>query len=616
MCGIYGTTIPYKEQEVREKLKRTSFRGPDQMGLKTYQSILGKITFGHNRLSIIDLDSRSNQPLEYAKNIHIVFNGEIYNFKEIREILKKKGHSFSTTSDTEVICAAYLEYGEECVKHFNGMFAFVIFDATKQLLFGAKDRMGQKPFYYYLNGKDFEFSSQISSIALFNTNLTISRNSIQEYLAWSSVPSPHSIFNEIKKLEDGHSFTFDLQNGVFKEKQYWDIDYLNPPNYKGSFLSAQDHLEELLSDATRIRLFADVPVGVFLSGGVDSSLIAALATKSTSKKIKTFCVRFNEKGFNESHYAQQVADHLDTEHEVIDCDYKEGIDLLDNFSFYYDEPFADASAVPSMLLAKHTKKQVTVALSGDGGDEGFLGYHRYNWIDKINIFMKFPYPIRKQMTKLITSVPNYRFKVAANVIDSKDIEEAYLKTVFSPDQSWMSTPNSNPEFEELKYLMHNNKNIYERAANFDIKTYLNWDINQKVDRASMAYSLETRSPFLDYRIMEFAQTLPTSFKYKSGNQKRILKEILYKHVPKSIFDRPKAGFAMPFKVWFREDLKEFVLDQLSLENLNSIPGIKPEVISSMIESHMNGSWNHYPLIWKLLVLKQWLDKNGKGFSIQ
>ncbi|MGC1633354.1 MAG: asparagine synthase (glutamine-hydrolyzing), partial [Gelidibacter sp.] len=395
MCGIYGTTIKYNQIEVQEKLKRTSFRGPDQMGWNIYGPHDNKITLGHNRLAIIDLDPRSNQPFSYQKGIHVVFNGEIYNFKSIKANLLAKGYSFDTTSDTEVLCAAYLEYGENCVDHFNGMFAFVIYDENKDQLFGARDRLGKKPFYYYHNDKEFEFSSQVSSIQLHHKNLSISEKSIAYYMAWGAIPDPLSIFNEVKKLLPGHTFTFGLNSGVFNSKQYWDIDYKTKPNFKGTYEDAKEELSYVLTDAVSSRLFADVPVGVFLSGGVDSSIISALATKTSSTQVKTFSVKFNEEGFDESLYAQKVADHLQTDHHVIQCNYKEGIDLIENFSTYYDEPFADSSAIPSMLLAKYTKKQVTVALSGDGGDEAFIGYQRYNWAKRAEKIYAMPYSLRK-----------------------------------------------------------------------------------------------------------------------------------------------------------------------------------------------------------------------------
>ncbi|WP_400078923.1 asparagine synthase (glutamine-hydrolyzing) [Winogradskyella sp. R77965] len=609
MCGIYGSTISYNESQVKDKLKRTAFRGPDQMGWKFYKSDNYTINFGHNRLSIIDLDPRSNQPFSYQENVEIVFNGEIYNFRDIKDRLHKKGYTFKTKGDTEVICAAYLEYGEDCVNHFNGMFAFVIYDKIKHQFFGARDRLGQKPFYYYHNGKSFEFASQVSSIQLYNTGLTISEKAIDSYLTWSTVPDPLSIFNEVKKLRPGSSFVFNLNSGSFDVKTYWDIDHKGENKFLGTYSEAQSELKTILSDAVKIRLFADVPVGVFLSGGIDSSLIASLATKTSQAKVKTFSVKFNDKGFDESIYAQEVADHLNTEHNVIECNYKEGIDLIENFHHYYDEPFADPSAIPSMLLAKHTKEQVTVALSGDAGDESFIGYHRYNWINKGSKFMKMPYASRLAISKLVSLFPNYRLKILSEYMKYKSVDLAYLDSITGESKM------KSKDVEELKYLMNSEKNLLERVTDFDIKTYLNWTINTKVDRATMAYSLEARAPLMDYRVVEFAESLPTKFKFKGNNQKRILKDVLYQYVPKHIFNRPKAGFTMPFEVWFREDLKDYVLAELNDEGLNQIPNIDVAKVKSQIQQHLDGSWNYYPIIWKLLVLKQWLN-NNKGYVIK
>ncbi|MDT7830216.1 asparagine synthase (glutamine-hydrolyzing) [Pricia sp. S334] len=616
MCGIYGTTKTYTEEQVKKKLERTSFRGPDRMGWKKYSSDKTTVIFGHNRLSILDLDSRSDQPFTYQEKIHLVFNGEIYNYRSLRKILKQKGYSFRTTSDTEVICAAYLEYGENCVNQFNGMFAFVIYDEEKQIFYGARDRLGQKPFYYQLNGDKFEFASQLSSIQLFNKDLTISSRGIQEYLSWNYLPSPNSIFNEVKTLKEGYCFVYNLRTHSFKTRQYWDIDYQGQQPFNGSIADAQIELEQVLGDAVKMRLHADVPVGVFLSGGIDSSLIAALAAEHKNN-IATFSVKFHEKAYDESKYANMVAKHLNTNHHEILCDYREGIDLVENFSYYYDEPFADPSAIPTMLLAKYTKNHVTVALSGDGGDENFLGYHRYEWIARNRKYMAIPKSIRVLVSNLLKKIPNNnRARVLANLIEKNDIDEAYLRTVANWDAPWLIEPMKPDNFEDLKYLMHSKKNIYERATDFDIKTYLSGVINTKVDRATMAYSLEARAPLLDYRVVELARALPTEYKYTKNNQKRILKEVLYKHVPKQIFDRPKSGFGIPFRIWFREELKEYVLDQLSEEKLNNIPGIQPNIISKCIQEHMDGKWDHYMLIWRLLVLSQWLSTNGRGIAIK
>ncbi len=615
MCGIYGTTLPYTKEQIQKKLERTQFRGPDQMGISQYEIAQGNMTFGHNRLSIIDLDARSNQPFAYQNQVHLVFNGEIYNFKELRTTLAKKGYGFHTASDTEVICAAYLEYGKDCVSHFNGMFAFVIYDIKKQLLFGAKDRLGQKPFYYYNGSKGFEFSSQLSSIQLFNEHLSISQKAIEQYLAWNNIPHPTSIFNEVKKLEDGHAFSYDLQTKIFDQWAYWDIAYPTAQNYQGNYETAKTELEALLTDAVLHRMIADVPLGVFLSGGVDSSLIAALAAKNSEQKVKTFSVKFNEKGFDESAYAQQVADHLQTDHHVIECDYNEGIGLIENFSHYYDEPFADASAIPSMLLAKHTKPHVTVALTGDGADEAFLGYRRYSKLEKIERTLNIPLAMRKLGLPFLQLLQNNRYHAIKDLLQAKNIGEAYLELMVTVNATWLSKKKNKVTAPELKYLMNLQKSSLECFGDFDLKTYLSWDINTKVDRATMAYSLEARSPFLDYRIVELAQTLPTDFKYQTGNQKRILKDILFEHVPASYFNRPKSGFGMPLETWFRKDLKDLVLSELSSQNLKEIPGIESQIVEKMIREHMNGYWNHSTLIWKLLVLKQWMSKNSRLYPL-
>lgn len=616
MCGIYGSTIIYNEDQVKEKLLRTSFRGPDYMGIKFYDTGDHSLIIAHNRLAIIDLDPRANQPFSYNEKVEIVFNGEVYNFQEIKLELQKKGYKFETNSDTEVVCASYIEYGDNCVDHFNGMFAFVIYDKIQNQLFGARDRLGKKPFYYYHDGNDFEFASQISSIQIHHTNLSISKESISYYLAWNYIPDPLSIFNEVKKLLPGHKFTFDLTSGVFVSKQYWDIDFKTSPSFSGSYEQAKSKLSSLLTTAVSCRLFADVPVGVFLSGGVDSALVSAYATMASSTKIKTFSVKFNEVGFDESHYAQEVANHLGTDHHVIECNYKDGIDLIESFCTYYDEPFADPSAIPSMLLAKHTKKHVTVALSGDGGDETFMGYKRYQGVNRIKKIYALPYSIRKSCALILSLLPNQKIKLSAQALSYKDINKFYIRSLIGIDLSYIKTDVDYSNVLQNKYIEHEDKNLLERISDFDIKTYLNWDINTKVDRATMAFALEARAPLLDHRVIELANSFPTEYKIKGNNQKRILKDVLYDLVPKEIFDRPKAGFTMPFSEWFKKDLKDYVLQELSDENLKKIPGINPQIVKKMIAEHMSGTRNRYRLIWKLLVLKQWLDKNKSDLIIK
>nr|WP_276902942.1 asparagine synthase (glutamine-hydrolyzing) [Pedobacter kyonggii] len=602
MCGIYGTTIPYSNGTIREKMARISFRGPDYTGVQRYDQII----FAHNRLAIIDLDARSNQPFSYM-HLHIVFNGEIYNYKDIRKDLERKNYQFNTSSDTEVICAAYLEYGANCLTRFNGMFAFVIYDTHKNELFGARDRFGKKPFYYAHDHLSFEFASQPSQINI-ERNLSVNEEAISQYLIWGYVPEPQSIYAEVKQLPAASYFKYDLKSHKLKITEYWTLDYGWKNKFEGSYEEAKEALALILADAVKIRMNADVPLGVFLSGGIDSSLIAALATKEMDH-VKTFSIKFNEKGFDESAYANQVAKHLGTDHYTIECNYNDGIELIENFNHFYDEPFADSSAIPTMLLSRNTRKHVTVALSGDAGDEAFLGYHRYKWIKQVNSLFYAPYGVRKALAGLINQSPSYRHKLIAMGISMEDIEKLYVKMFGNMENSWVKQPDL-AKYNPLMHILTNPaKPLLERISDFDIKTYLNGDINTKVDRASMAFSLESRAPLMDYRVMEFSRSLPTAFKYTNGNQKRILKDLLFDRVPAHMFDRPKAGFTMPFQHWFRNELKDYVMDNLSVENLKNIPGIHLKRTQEIINEHMTGKWNRYPQIWKLLVLSQWLIKN-------
>ncbi|MEN0052970.1 MAG: asparagine synthase (glutamine-hydrolyzing) [Mucilaginibacter sp.] len=603
MCGIYGSTVYYNDDIVRAKLEKIHFRGPDHSGFER----VGSVILGHNRLAIVDLDPRSNQPFTY-KHLKVVFNGEIYNYQHLKCRLKKIGHAFYTDSDTEVLAAAYLEYGAQCVDYFNGMFAFVIYDTKEQMFFGARDRLGKKPFYYAHKGRDFEFASQGVQITV-GQQTNIDQQAIQEYFIWGYVPEPRSAWQEIKKLPAGHSFKLNLITGQFKTEKFWEIGHVNTSIYTGSYQDAKTELRELLKDAVGIRMHADVPLGVFLSGGIDSSLVAALASENT-EQIKTFCIKFKEKGFDESVFALNIARHLKTDHYEIVCDDDEGMSLIESFGKYYDEPFADSSAIPSLLLNKYTKKHVTVALSGDGGDESFMGYSRYKWLNMANQFFDCPIALRKIMGELIKLSPNYRHKLIAMGISTASIDVLYALMLGGLEYSWLQQPELGLKVPYMGILGSASGSFLQKMSAFDIKTYLNGDINTKVDRASMAFAVETRAPLMDHRIVTFAQRLPDSYKFGNRVQKRILKDILYQYVPAQLFDRPKSGFTMPFSHWFRSQLRTYVYDELSLSELKDIPGIDVDKAFCMINDHMAGKWNRAPQIWKLLVLKQWL-KNQK-----
>ena len=608
MCGIYGSfNKTYSEDTIKQKLKTMAHRGPDASQFVQYPNGL---TLGQNRLAVVDLDERSNQPFTYNKFIHIIFNGEIYNFQDLRKQLRTEGYVFSTTSDTEVVCAAYLAYSERCVEQFNGMFAFVLYDEKQQKLFGGRDRLGKKPFFYSLDNQSFEFGSTLNTLTLGNDKKEIDECAVSQFLLRGYVAEPRSIFKGIQKLEAAHTFIYDLPTRQFSTKKYWEIDQYKP--FEGSYDEAKTLLHNILRDAVEKRMIADVPLGVFLSGGVDSSLVSAIA-QDLKSGVQTFSVKFDEADFDESPYARAVAAHLGTNHVEIPCNYGEGIALIEQMPHFYQEPFGDSSAIPSMLLAKHTRKHVTVALTGDAGDESFLGYERYERIERRGALMKIPLILRQFAAKMLDLSPIYRHKTIAKGIVYPTVEALYEAQMGMVDTTHLLDMRL-ADMPEHRQFLYSNKHLMERVSDYDLKTYLNSDINTKVDNATMAFSLEARAPLMDYRIVEFARSLPTDFKYQNGVAKRILKDILHEYVPKNLFERPKAGFAMPLKHWFRGELKNYVLDTLTLKNLSAIPNLNIAVAQKKINQHMSGIANQETLIWYLLVLVNWLKAQEKNVA--
>lgn len=592
MCGIYGFKGNANIDLLKRKLSLINYRGPDNCESFHNENVF----LGHNRLSIIDLDTRSNQPFCY-EHLIIVFNGEIYNFQEIKIDLKSKSYNFRTESDTEVICAAYLEYGFDCLHKLNGMFSFVIFDKKQNIFFGARDRLGKKPFFYKLGNKTFEFSSQLSPLTYKSHNIIDWKN-VQEYFFWGYNQSVSTPISNIKKLSPGSYFTYSLSNNDFKEKLYWGLNLDKSEVSNLSYDDSVDKLNDLIINAVKIRKLSDVPLGVFLSGGIDSSLITAIAKSTTNSTVKTFSISFQEHAYDESKYASAIAKYLDTEHNTFVCGKEESIDFITNIQDYLDEPLSDPSYIPSLLLSKKTSQNVTVALSGDGGDEIFLGYERYKWINNIKYLYQIPLPIRKCIFGLFTNSSNYRNKLIALGLTQESIFDLYCKMVGNIKNDWLNFSYSYKS-EEINWK--NQLKLINRLGFFDLKTYLNGDINTKVDRASMRFSLETRAPLMDYRILEFANTLPQEYKFSTNSQKLILKSVLDLYIPKQYFDRPKAGFAMPLKEWFRTDLKEFVYDTLERDALKTIPFLNVNNFEKMISNHMKGIENNSLELWKTII---------------
>lgn len=598
MCGIYLTNLSLSKDNLQKKLKSIAHRGPDFTG--TFQK--DGLSFGHTRLSILDLDKRSNQPMIH-KDYTLVYNGEIYNYKKLKEELVELGHVFTTQGDSEVLLNGYIQWGKELLPKLNGMFAFSIYDKLNKKIFSARDRLGVKPFYYSWDNGKFEICSQL---APFSKKGMISQKAIAIYLQTGYIPSPFSIYDNIFKLPPGYMLEFDLKNNKKTLKKYWDLDKVKLQ--KTTYSQAKERLHDLLKDAVKIRMQSDVPYGSFLSGGIDSALVTAIASKVSKEKIKTFTIGFEDPKFDESKLAKKFSEILNTDHTETLCDADDLISLLPTFFKVYDEPFADSSAIPSLLLNKTTKPIATVALSGDGGDESFLGYNHFKWIDKARIFFIIPYRIRKLVSFFIPfeifgkkgrSVKNiFRFKQIDTFIES--IFVGFDSVLLNKDDTWLN------QFRDYK---NTSTEAIQKAADLNLKLWLENDSNVKVDRASMAYSVEVRSPFLDYRIVEFARTLPIHFRFKGSVRKRILRDILKEYIPEKLFDVPKMGFGIPIKNWIKKDLYDEFNAAINSGLLSKIESLDNKKIKYMIVAHTEEKADYSTYLWRIFVLLKWLEKN-------
>ena len=595
MCGIYITNINYSSESVVDKLKEINFRGPDNLTVEKVEDI----TMGHLRLAILDLDKRSNQPYTY-KNFHIVFNGEIYNYKSIQTELEILGYQFETSSDTEVLIKGYAEWGINVLEKLNGMFAFAIYDSQTQKIFCARDRLGVKPFYYYWKDGFFEICSQMRP--LINSSSEVSEDAISVYLDCGYIPSPFSIIKNINKLQPGHYLIINIITKTLTDHIYWD---LKPVKIRDiSYDDAKNELHDLIVDAVKIRLQSDVPIGSFLSGGIDSALVSSIASTLSKNPINTFTIGFKDPKYDESKVAKQFADIIDSNHLETICGPKDALKMLDKLVKVYDEPFADSSALPSLLLNSVTKKYATVALSGDGGDESFFGYEHFDYLSDFDKILKVPQFIRKSIVKSnVISLLKRKSDSINEVLSLKNHDEFSWGTFTGFD----SLQKNKSQFLKNYYSEFKDwsDNSYQRMADLNIKLWLENDSNVKTDRASMASSVEVRSPFLDYRIIEFARELPVNYRYKDGNKKHILKDILKKYISEDIFTQPKKGFAIPLAKWLREDLKQDVMLNLNEDFLRKIPNLDIEKFKKKMENHFEGKTDETFHIWKLFILSLW-----------
>lgn len=624
MCGISGYFSPSKvfsEEELHSMTNALAHRGPDAFGYFKDEFV----GLGHRRLSIIDLSENANQPMHSSDGRYvIVYNGEIYNFREIAAELKQMHKTnFKTSSDTEVILEAFVQYGTDFVNKLNGMFAIAIYDKLKQELYVYRDRIGIKPLYYFWDGANFAFASELK--ALTKTSfipLNINRNGIYQFLHLGFIPSPQSIYLEIKKMDSGTWLK--ISENKLEFHKYWSINEHITDKIITSEKEAIVKLSDLLMSSVQYQIKSDVPFGVFLSGGIDSSLVTAHAVNLSGVKVNTFSIGFEENKYNESVYAKAVANHLGTNHHEFIVSYKNAIDKIDTIFEAYSEPFADPSAIPTLLVSKLAKQHVTVTLSGEGGDELFLGYGSYQWARRLNspLIKAFRKPIGKLISFSSSAYKRHEsyFNYPTDNLQyshtlSQELYYFSLKEIdnmMSDDFKSHAGSNNidllNTFGLEINHLARNLDSM-EKQAIFDLHFYLQGDLLTKVDRASMNFSLETRVPYLDHRIIEFSLNLSSSLKYKDGKSKYLLKEILHQYVPKKLFDRPKQGFAIPLEQWLKNELRFLIEENLSKVVIEKYDFVNFEYVEQLKKDFFNGTDYYYSRIWLLIVLHKWLIKN-------
>lgn len=619
MCGIAGflstgATRP-GEGVLRAMGDALAHRGPDASG--THLSPDGRVGLSHRRLSILDLSPAGAQPMFSSDgSLVLSFNGEVYNFREIRSELEGKGHAFRGGSDTEVMLAAFREWGvDAAVSRFIGMFAFSLWDARARKLYLVRDRLGIKPLYLARLPGMLLFASELKALLAYRDfPREVDRSALQYFLEFQYVPGPHAIYRNVEKVLPGHIIEIGV-DGAIEDRTYWDLfDYWRRaegrPRTEGEY---EEELSALLDSSIRYRMISDVPLGAFLSGGIDSSLVIALMQKTASGPVKTFSIGFRESGYDESPHARAVAGHLGTDHHEKICTPREAQALVRRIPDAYDEPFADSSAIPTMLVSEFTRQHVTVSLSGDGGDELFCGYPRYAWVRQGNVVRGIPGFLRRPLCSLLSRVPIHKVQRGAESVLYDDPAEMYFHTVGIFERKRLGE--IVPEVVDDSHLSYfrtfrdpRSGGIVERAMATDITTYLVDDILTKVDRASMEYSLEARVPLLDHRIVEFAARLPMEHKVHGGGTKHLLRKILYRHVPRELIDRPKMGFGIPVNRWLRNELRPLLGEYLNDERVRREGFLRPKGVGQVVREHLSGRRDHQYRLWALLVFGMWVER--------
>ena len=631
MCGIAGFIDFHKKStksNIQSMIEPLNHRGPDGEGVSLFKSKNAIIGFGHKRLSIIDLSQAGKQPMA-LNHLHITYNGEIYNYQEIKNELLELGHHFNGESDTEMILHAYTEWGIKAVERFIGMFAIALFDEKKQEVVFIRDRAGVKPLFYYQKNDLILFSSELKSFhehPEFEKKLDL--NAVAAYMQYGNVPTPHCIFKNCGKIKPGYYLKINLKNKSQQEIQYWNVyNFYNKPKLNLSFPEAKIQTKELLKSAFNYRMVADVPVGVFLSGGYDSTTVSSLIQAESTARLKTFTIGVPDIGLNEAPYARDIAKHLDTDHTEINCTEEEAIEMIKDLPFFYDEPFADSSAIPTTLVSKAARKDVTVALSADGGDEIFGGYNRYDFMHRYGKTLNsIPKAVRKILVGAMGNISSEKIPVLKDKYNFHNRYEK-LKTVLNDpsekeimlslsqqfnDEQMKSVMKSEftslPTMFQSKEMLEDFKSPLSYMMAIDFQTYMLDDILQKVDRATMTNSLEGREPMLDHRILEFAAQLPDEYKYQNGIKKRILREITHEYIPKELLDRPKMGFAIPIAKWLKNELRDHVEEYLNEDRIEKQGIFNWEFITKLKMDFYKGRKEYDSKLWYFLMFQMWYER--------
>ena len=639
MCGIAGYIgqIPSSYNCLETMVREIRHRGPDDRGIWKNDEV--GIGLAHARLSILDLSSAGHQPMHSAsKNFVIVFNGEIYNHKNLRSELDSYSHiNWSGHSDTETLLAAIERWGlEKTLKKTKGMFAIALWDKRSEKLSLACDRIGEKPIYYGWVKGHFVFASELKAIKKFpDFKNPIDRNSLALFLRFNSIPAPHSIYQDIYKVEAGQIIQIQADSKQINKHNYWSVEEVYKKGslypFTGSPEEAVNQLNKLLVSAISSQMQSDVPLGAFLSGGIDSSTVVALMQSQSNHKVNTFTIGFNDKEFNEAKHAEMVAQHIGTNHSDMYVSDNDALNIIPDLPNIYDEPFGDSSQIPTYLVSKFAKQKVTVALSGDAGDELFGGYNRYVFAEQMfSKLIKTPKFVRQLMSSTIFSIREERWNdllngllskrfantgnklyKAANALSAKSIRDLHFKLVSQIENpsEWLIGSDEykialNDDVERFIEL-----NSIEKMMAYDLITYLPADILTKVDRAAMAVSLETRVPFLDTDVIKFSASLPLNLKIRNGTTKWVLREVLYKYVPKDLIERPKMGFGVPLAEWLRGPLKDWAESLLDEKRLHQEGFFDAEFVRNKWLEHLSGRRNWHHQLWNVLMFQAWLEKN-------